>query len=110
MGLVCGLWVLSLVACFDKGAQPVSPAAVVARTAPTPLPEDIARWLLSCMRGRTEGKGFEDWEEGRAAMDEALMSCRVFLERFPEGEPARLVHPLYIEARLWLSLLSPTEN
>lgn len=94
---------LLLSACLDLGASPATVRSAAPATVPTPAPEDIARWLISCMRGRTEGGSIADAEQGRAAMYEALMNCRVFLERFDEGETASRVEGLREDARHWLS-------
>lgn len=92
-----------LSACLDFGGSQAPARLAVPATAPAPTPEDIARWLVGCMRGRTEGGSIADAEQGRAAMDEALMNCRVFLERFDEGETASRVEGLCEDARHWLS-------
>jgi hypothetical protein len=101
--LVSLMAALLLSACIDFGGSQAPARLAVSATAPAPATEDIARWLISCMRGRTEGGSFADAEEGRVAMDEALMNCRVFLERFDEGETASRVEGLREDARHWLS-------
>jgi hypothetical protein len=62
----------------------------------------VARWLLRCMRGRTEGGSFKDPDQGRAVMDEALMSCRVLLERTKADDVVAEVEDLRLMARSWL--------
>lgn len=101
--LVSVMSTLLLSACLDLGAGQASVREMAPAVAPAPAAEDIARWLLGCMRGRTEGGSIVDVEEGRAAMDEALMNCRVFLERFAQGETASRVEALREDARHWLA-------